>query len=228
MPETLLASEQYVVDVEPVPPLATGNVPETLLVSEQYVVDVEPVPPLATGRVPLTLVESEQYVVDVEPVPPLAVDNVPVMPVASGSPVAFVNVSAVGVPKFGVVNAGLVASTTAPLPVLVVVPVPPLAIGNVPVTPVVSGKPIAFVSVNADGVPRFGVVSTGEDNVGELERTTFPVPVLVVTPVPPLATGSVPLKPTVIEPVPLVTAILDPAVNVALVSVLPVVLPISN
>ena len=72
--------------------------------------------------------------------------------------------------------------------VYVVWPVPPLATGKVPVTPVVSGSPVALVSVAAEGVPRFGVV-----NAGEVDKTTLPVPVLVVTPVPPFATetGSV-------------------------------------
>ena len=37
-----------------------------------------------------------------------------------------------------------------------------------------------------DGVPRSGVT-----NVGEVANTTFPVPVLVVTPVPPLFTAIV-------------------------------------
>jgi hypothetical protein len=39
--------------------------------------------------------------------------------------------------------------------------VPPLAIGRTPVTPVVSGKPVAFVSVADCGVPRIGVTSVG-------------------------------------------------------------------
>ena len=65
---------------------------------------------------------------------------------------------------------------------------PPLAIGSVPVTPVVSGKPVALVRVAADGVPRLGVV-----NAGEVDKTTAPEPVEVVTPVPPLATGRVPV-----------------------------------
>ena len=69
----------------------------------------------------------------------------------------------------------------------VAVPVPPLATGSVPVTPVVNGKPVAFVSVTDEGVPRTGVT-----RVGEVERTLLPEPVLVVTPVPPAATGSVP------------------------------------
>jgi len=77
--------------------------------------------------------------------------------------------------------------TTLPVPVEVVAPVPPLATGSVPVTPVVSGSPVAFVRVADAGVPKVGVISAGE-----LLRTTLPVPVEVVVPVPPLATGSVP------------------------------------
>jgi hypothetical protein len=69
--------------------------------------------------------------------------------------------------------------------------VPPLrlATGKLPVTPVDNGKPVAFVSVTLVGVPKTGVVS-----VGLVDRTTLPVPVLVVTPVPPLATANVPVS----------------------------------
>lgn len=63
-------------------------------------------------------------------------------------------------------------------------PVPPFATGRVPVTPVASGRPVAFVSVALDGVPKAGVT-----NVGLFDKTTLPVPVDVVTPVPPFATG---------------------------------------
>ena len=44
--------------------------------------------------------------------------------------------------------------------------------------------PVIFVPTSADGVPKSGVTRTGE-----LDNTTLVVPVLVVTPVPPLATG---------------------------------------
>ena len=57
--------------------------------------------------------------------PPLAAGSVPVTPVVRGSPVALVSVAAEGVPKLGVVNAGLFDRTTEPVPVDVVVPVPP-------------------------------------------------------------------------------------------------------
>ena len=66
--------------------------------------------------------------------------------------------------------------------------VPPFAIGSVPVTPVVKGKPVALVNTIAVGVPKAGVIS-----VGLVDKTTDPVPVLVVTPVPPDATGKVPV-----------------------------------
>jgi hypothetical protein len=51
-----------------------------------------------------------------------------------------------------------------------------------PLIPVDTGSPVPCVSVTAEGVPRFGVVSAGE-----FERTADPVPVEVVAPVPPLA-----------------------------------------
>lgn len=62
----------------------------------------------------------------------------------------------------------------------VVWPVPPLAMGSVPVTPVDKGKPVALVKVAEDGVPRAGVTS-----VGLVDKTVEPDPVDVVTPVPP-------------------------------------------
>lgn len=66
-----------------------------------------------------------------------------------------------GVPRFGVTNVGLVSSTTLPEPVDVVTPVPPLATGNVPVTPVVRGRPVTFVIVPEEGVPKTPPFTTG-------------------------------------------------------------------
>jgi hypothetical protein len=89
----------------------------------------------------------------VAPVPPLATGRVPVTPVVKGNPVALVNTPDVGVPRRGVTNVGDVLRTTEPVPVEEVTPVPPLATGRVPVTPVVRGKPVALVSVAEAGVP---------------------------------------------------------------------------
>jgi len=50
--------------------------------------------------------------------------------------------------------------------------VPPLAVGKVPVTPVVKGKPVALVNVALVGVPRIGVTS-----VGLVAKTLAPLPV---------------------------------------------------
>ena len=55
----------------------------------------------------------------------------------------------------------------------VVCPVPPLAIGNVPVTPEVNGNPVQLVSVPDEGVPKAGVT-----NVGDVASTTLPDPVV--------------------------------------------------
>ena len=54
----------------------------------------------------------------------------PDTPVEIGKPVALVNVADDGVPKAGVTKAGLVARTTAPEPVEVVLPVPPEVTGR--------------------------------------------------------------------------------------------------
>ena len=44
-------------------------------------------------------------------------------------------------------------------------PVPPLATGNVPVTPVDKGNPDALVNIPDAGVPKFGLVKVGLVNV---------------------------------------------------------------
>ena len=50
--------------------------------------------------------------------------------------------------------------------------VPPFAPGRIPVTPVVNGSPVQFVSVPDVGVPNTGVVS-----VGDVANTNSPLPV---------------------------------------------------
>jgi hypothetical protein len=113
-------------------------------------------------------------------------------------PVMFVPTKADGVPRAGVTNVGLLANTKAPDPVSsdtaearladdgvpkkVATPVPK------PLTPVEIGNPVMFVATPEAGVPNAGVTS-----VGEFDNTTEPVPVDEVTPVPPLATGRVPV-----------------------------------
>ena len=94
--------------------------------------------------------------------------------------VAAAAVGAVGVP----VNAGDPANTKAPVPVSSVTAAARLADDGVakkvatpdpkPEMPVETGKPVAFVKVPEEGVPRAGVTS-----VGLVARTLLPVPVLV-------------------------------------------------
>ena len=84
----------------------------------------------------------------------------------------------------------------------VVCPVPPLAIATVPVTldavPVVFWLKVGQVNVPVLKLPDVGVPSTGVTKVGEVDNTTEPVPVDVVTPVPPLATARVADKPAAV------------------------------
>lgn len=80
-------------------------------------------------------------------------------------------------------------------PVRVAAPEPPFPTGRVPVTPVVSGRPVQFVSVPLVGVPSRGVVS-----VGEVPNTNAPLPVSPVTAVARLELDGVPRK--VATPVP--------------------------
>ena len=69
-------------------------------------------------------------------------------------------------------------------------PVPPLADGRIPVTPVVRGNPVAFVKVPADGVPSAPPLTTNApaDPVLIASAVNTPVPVVVVAgaaPAPP-------------------------------------------
>jgi len=122
--------------VTPVPPFNTGKVPVMPVVAGKPVQFVN-VPEVGVPKMGLTNVgvfanttPPVPVAAEVEPVPPLAVGSVPVTPVVKGRPVALVNTAADGVPRAGVVNVGLDARTTAPVPVAVVTPVPPDVTGN--------------------------------------------------------------------------------------------------
>lgn len=175
------------------------------------------VPAETTVTVPLPdgdahVPSPRQYVEDDALVPlfRLVTGRLPVTPVVSGSPVAFVRVPDVGVPSTGVTNVGEVANTRAPVPVsfvtaeirfaLVGVPRKVATPDPSPDTPVDTGSPVAFVSVPAEGVPRSGVVSTGDDNAGAVAKTNAPVPVSLVTAEIKFALVGVPRK--VATPVP--------------------------
>ena len=65
---------------------------------------------------------------------------------------------------------------TTLLTVKVFAPVPPLATGKVPVTPVVNGRPVALVNAAYEGVPILGVTKAGL-----VANTSEPVPVSLDT-----------------------------------------------
>ena len=101
----------------------------------------------------------------------------------------------VGFVRAAVVIVGVVPNTKEPEPVSSDTAEIKLALDGVaknvatpvpsPDTPVLIGKPVAFVNVALVGVPRIGVT-----RVGLVDNTLLPEPVLVPTPVPPLATFS--------------------------------------
>lgn len=109
----------------------------------------------------------------------------PDTPVEIGNPVQFVNVPDVGVPSNGVTNVGDVAKTFEPVPVLSVSADDKFALLGVarkvatpvpsPDIPVDTGNPVQFVKVPEVGVPNKGVTS-----VGDVSKTSFPVPVAPV------------------------------------------------
>ena len=123
----------------------------------------------------------------VAPVPPLATPRVPVTPDVRGNPVQFVRTPDVGVPSRGVTRVGLVAKTSAPVPVSPVTAAARFAELGVarkvatpvprPETPVEIGRPVQLVRTPAEGVPRAGVVKDGEVVIA-----TLPVPEIVYCP----------------------------------------------
>ena len=82
-----------------------------------------------------------------------------------------------------VTQVGYTATAVATSSVMPVV----VAVAAFPPILKLAAVPVILVPIRADGVPNAGVT-----RVGEVDNTTLPVPVDVVTPVPPLATGNVP------------------------------------
>lgn len=155
---------------------------------------IDPVVIATPDIVPPVIATALAFCVDIVPSAPVALLTAVVTKAVVAICVVFVPevaVGAIGVP----VKVGDALNTVEPVPVEVVTPVPPLATGRVPVTPVVKGKPVHEVSVPLEGVPSAGVT-----NVGLVLNTTLPDPVEVVTPVPPLATGRVP-ETCVVKPI---------------------------
>jgi len=118
-------------------------------------------------------------------------------------PVKLVTTPEVGVPKIGVTNVGDVLRTTEPVPVLVVTPVPPDATARVADRPAAVPDVFWFSvgKVQLAKLPDVGVPNIGVTNVGLVDNTLEPVPVLVVTPVPPDATARVADRPAAVPDV---------------------------
>jgi hypothetical protein len=152
---------------------------------EKRVVEANPVDVrFAKFAVPVNVGDAEsttlpEPVEDVTPVPPLATATMPV---------TFAAVPVVFWLRVGISPETIARHDGAPLPLVGpakkkfcdvdVRPVPPLEIGKVPVTPVVSGRPVALVSVPLDGVP------SAPPKVTKAPEEPTLVPSAVATPVP--------------------------------------------
>lgn len=124
------------------------------------------------------------------------------------STVQLLNVPDVGVPRTGVTKAGLVANTSAPVPVSSVTAAAKFADEGVPrnVATPVPNDVIPVPPFATGRVPFTSVVRSTVPAVIALVPFPFTTPVRVIAPVPPFATGRVPETSVVSDTVPAVKA----------------------
>jgi len=178
-----------------------------------------------TKVVPVPVWEAIDVALPTEVIGPVKLALVVTLPAVNPAavPVTFVMTPDAGVPSAGVTSAGLVANTKAPVPVSPVTAAARLALDGVarkvatpvpsPLTPVLIGRPVAFVRTPAEGVPIFGVVSVGLACITN------------VVPVPVCAAIAVAFPEDVIGPVRFALVVTVPAVNPAAVPVTFVITP---
>ena len=88
---------------------------------------------------------------------------------------------------------GAVLSTTLPRPVDDVTPVPPRATGKIPKLKLSMPSPVRPAPLPTNALATTLPRSVTLLSVGPSEKTTFPIPVLEVVPVPPLDTPKIPV-----------------------------------
>ena len=123
---------------------------------------------------------------------------------AAAVPVILVPTKAVGVPKAGVTKVGEVDKTTSPVPVEVVVPVPPFATDNVPVTfEVRSIEPASWSLVTLPApiaVTPALLIDTSPDGVTAAARLV-PSPTMIFPEFSAEPTGEAPVMGVLVTPV---------------------------
>lgn len=127
---------------------------------------------VASTTAPEPVEDANDVALPIEVTTPVRLALVVTLPAVSPEavPVMFVPTKADGVPRAGVTKVGLVAKTTEPEPVDVVLPVPPLAIGKAD-----PDKPIASVPLVVIGEPvtdrKAGTVAATDVTVPEPPAT---------------------------------------------------------
>jgi hypothetical protein len=189
------------VDTPAVPEAAIDIAPEVLVIA----IPVPAVNVVLVKPVPLPISKAPFAGVVINPVPPLVTGKVPETPVVNGNPVQLINVPEVGVPKIGVINVGDVFSTFDPVPVDVITPVPPFAIGKVPATWVVKLTPL-----NVPPKVKLPAVVTTPLNVIPLTVPPPPTEVTVPDPPPPVAGADTQFVPVDVKTLPTVPGLVKP------------------
>jgi hypothetical protein len=166
---------------EPVPVLAT----EIKFLEESVAKALDAVKPdncklvpVATPKTGVTNVGDVDSTFEPEPV--LVVTPVP--PLVTANDVPSVRLVADAAPKIGVTNVGEVASTLFPVPVLAT---------EIKFFDASVAKALDAVKPDSNKLVPVAAPILGVTNVGDVFSTFEPEPVLVVTPVPPLATAMV-------------------------------------
>lgn len=106
----------------------------------------------------------------------------PLIPVLTGSPVAFVNVTEVGVPNIGVTSVGDVAKTLLPVPVLVTLTMFLLASSARAVEAVRPDKVAVLLALSVVNAPVLGVVAPTVPLCGPESPPAVMVPVMLPAP----------------------------------------------
>jgi hypothetical protein len=197
--------------VVPVPPIPTARIPEVTL--DALIDGVNGLPLLSNDPIILILLAFKVPpkvgfveratdpvpVAVVVPVPPIPIDKIPEvildalivngLPLLSNEPMKLMLLAFKVPPKVGFED-----KTTDPVPVAVVVPVPPIPMDKTPEVildalidgvnglPLLSNDPIILILLAFKVPPKVGFVA----------RTTDPVPVAVVVPVPPIPMDKIP------------------------------------
>jgi hypothetical protein len=148
----------------------------------------------------------------------------PLIPVLTGSPVAFVNVTEVGVPNKGVISVGDVAKTLLPVPVLVTLTMFLLTSSARAVEAVRPDRVAVLLALSVVNAPVLGVVAPTVPLIAPANAVlaVMVVPVMAAGAVPPMAGGE---AKKALKPAPLTVELALSVVNAPVLAVVAPTVP---